>query len=207
LALLAVAAVGGLTGFTIFGATTALLGTSFFTNVAAGAISGAVAGQYGRLTGLVLSGNTDQIGSTMFRPRDLLVDSILGAFGGAIHYGLQRELPGTTGKTGEINWPPKRGFLGEPERITLQPGTRVDRYGYEGGTFVSPEGTPYEMRSLPSGSDLKPYYIYKVVKPVEVDAGPIRPWFEQPGLGIQYEFSKSIKELLKLGILRRVRPE
>jgi hypothetical protein len=60
-------------------------------------------------------------------------------------------------KSGEIIWPPNRGFLGEPERVTLMPGTRVDRYGFEGGTFVSPEGTPYEMRLLAPGTQSKPY--------------------------------------------------
>jgi hypothetical protein len=49
-------AVAGLTRFTIFGATTALLGSGFFANVAAGFLSGGIAGQYARLTGLALSG-------------------------------------------------------------------------------------------------------------------------------------------------------
>ena len=66
----------------------------------------------------------------------------------------------------EINWPPNRGFLGEPKRTTLMPGTRVDRYGSEFGHFVSPEGTPYEMISLAPGTDLEPYTIYEVIKPV-----------------------------------------
>lgn len=32
------------------------------------------------------------------------------------------------------------------------PGTRVDRYGGPGGTFASPEGTPFAARSLRSTS-------------------------------------------------------
>jgi RHS repeat-associated protein len=79
-------AVAGLTGFTIFGATTALLGSGFFANLAAGTISGVVAGQYARLTGLVLSGQMSQIGKVLFQPQDLLLDSVLsGAFAGLGH--------------------------------------------------------------------------------------------------------------------------
>jgi hypothetical protein len=110
------------------------------------------------------------------------------------------------GVSEELNWPPNRGFLAEPERTTLRPGTRGDRYGYEGGTFDSPEGTPFEMRSLPPGSDLKPYTIYEVVKPFEVYSGRVAPWFGQSGMGILYVFGMSIKQLVDLGILRRVGP-
>jgi len=43
-------------------------------------------------------------------------------------------------EAGNIKWPKNDGFAGTSENITLKPGTRIDRYGYEGGTFVSPEG-------------------------------------------------------------------
>lgn len=42
-------------------------------------------------------------------------------------------------------WPPNRGALGEVRSITLPVGTLVDRYGYPGGTFVSPLGPPYPI--------------------------------------------------------------
>ena len=70
--------VAGLTGFTVFGGLTALMGTGFFANFAAGAISGVVAGQYGRLTGLVLSGQISQIRRALFHPQDLVLDAALG---------------------------------------------------------------------------------------------------------------------------------
>ena len=41
-----------------------------------------------------------------------------------------------------------RGFMGTPVRETLQPGTVITRYGGEGGTFVSPAGTPFSGRGL-----------------------------------------------------------
>jgi len=105
---------------------------------------------------------------------------------------------------GNIIWPPNRGFDGEPVKVTLEPGTRIDRYGYEGGTFASPVGTPYDCRSLAPGTETKPYNVYEVVKPVEALSGKIAPWFDKPGGGIQYEFSQSIKEMLEAGILKRV---
>lgn len=101
-------------------------------------------------------------------------------------------------------WPPNRGFDGEPVTITLEPGTRVDRYGYDGGYFVSPEGTSYTERALPVGTDKKPYTVFEIVKPVEVQSGKIAPWFGEKGGGIQYEFSNKISELLEQGILRKV---
>jgi len=101
-------------------------------------------------------------------------------------------------------WPPNRGFDGEPVTTTLQPGTRIDRYGYDGGTFVSPEGTPYSQRALAPGTESKPYTVFEVAKPVEVQGGKIAPWYGEEGGGIQYEFSESISELLEQGILKKV---
>lgn len=88
----------------------------------------------------------------------------------------------------------------------MQPGVRIDRYGGSTGNFVSPEGTPFEMRSLPAGSETRPYNVYEVVKPVEVQAGEIASWFDQPGGGIQYMFNLSIGELIEQGIIRKVVP-
>ena len=123
----------------------------------------------------------------------------------------------TAGKVGESDstsnyynpdgspiWPPNRGFDGNPTKVTLEPGTLIDRYGYDGGTFVSPKGIPYTERSLPIGTDQKPYTVFEVVKPVEVQAGKIAPWFGEKGGGIQYEFSQKISDLLQQGILRKV---
>lgn len=102
-------------------------------------------------------------------------------------------------------WPPNRGVLGKAETITLQPGTRIDRYGYEGGTFVSPAGTPYPARALPPGTDKKPYNIYEVVKPIEnVQAGKVAPWFGEFGCGTQYELPSPVADLRESGHLKKV---
>nr|WP_311769433.1 TNT domain-containing protein [Parageobacillus thermoglucosidasius] len=119
-------------------------------------------------------------------------------------YDLVKSDPHYYTPEGEIIWPPNRGVLGEPERIILKPGTIIDRFGYEGGTFVSPYGVPYEMRSLAPETFLKPYNVYVVTKPIEVQAGRIAPWFDEPGLGIQYELNQSVKDLIEQGVLRRV---
>jgi RHS repeat-associated protein len=200
------------------------------TNALAAGIIGGVAGAISiaapvgmiavGVGGLLISGadfvNTVQImknetGLTWCTATRLLLDVAGIVFSGmGIAKGIKAL--GTSGsflrwvKNQDIIWPPNKGFLGESKRITLMPGTRVDRYGYEGGTFVSPEGTPYEMRSLAPGSNLKPYNIYDVVKPVEVSSGIVAPWFGEPGMGIQYEFSLSISDLLSKGILKRVGP-
>lgn len=107
-------------------------------------------------------------------------------------------------EAGNIKWPTNEGFAGTPKSQTLQPGTRIDRYGNETGSFVSPEGTPYGQRSLAPGTENKAYNVYEVVNPVEVKAGEIAPWFDQPGGGTQFKFDKSINELLDAGIIKKV---
>ena len=83
----------------------------------------------------------------------------------------------------QTSWPPNRGFASAPVKQTLKSGTRIDRYGYEGGSFLSPEGTPYGARSLAPGSANKPYNVYEVLKPFNVDAGKAAPWFGELGGG------------------------
>ena len=89
-------------------------------------------------------------------------------------------------KTGVINWSQNDGFASTPIDEVLQPGTRIDRYGSDFGSFTSPEGIPYEMRAVAPGTDLKPYSVFEVVEPINVKAGKIAPWFDESGGGIQY---------------------
>ena len=84
------------------------------------------------------------------------------------------------------------------------PGTIIDRFGYEAGTFISPYGVPYEMRALAPETYLKHNKVYVVKKPIVVQAGKIAPWFDEPGLGIQYELNQSVKKFIELGIIGRV---
>jgi len=87
---------------------------------------------------------------------------------------------------GTNKYPPTGGFSGELTQITLNPGTRIDRYGLEQGRYLSPEGTPFAQRSLPETTNLTQYRVYEVVKPLEVQSGEIAPWFGYLGGGTQY---------------------
>lgn len=109
----------------------------------------------------------------------------------------------SAGTSGAINWPPNYGFQGTPVQKTLPAGTRIDRYGYEGGRFVSPVGTPYAARALPPGTDKKPYNTYVTNRPVSVKAGTAAPWFNQPGGGTQYHLPDKVRNLVDSGDLRR----
>ncbi|MGI8490943.1 glycohydrolase toxin TNT-related protein [Pectobacterium sp. S5] len=100
-------------------------------------------------------------------------------------------------------WPPNRGFDGESSKFTLLPGSTIDRYGTEYGTFASPEGVPYRDRALKPGADGRPYNVYEVVKPITVDAGDIKGWFGYEGGGTQYELPDKIINLVENGSLKR----
>jgi hypothetical protein len=60
------------------------------------------------------------------------------------------------------------------------------------------------MRALPPGAGARPYNVYEVVNPVEVDAGTVPPWFGQIGLGTQYELPGSVADLIEQGFLKAV---
>lgn len=57
------------------------------------------------------------------------------------------------------------------------PGDKIDRFGKLGGKYFSPEGTPIEMRALPSDADLSQYRVF------EVESSTIAPAFNKIGLG------------------------
>ena len=111
-----------------------------------------------------------------------------------------------TANSGSPGWiyPPDNGYLldrdGQPIETTqtLRPGTDIDRFGSEYGAFLAPEGIPYAARSIPPSSlDSTPagscnYHDYRVLKPFAVDAGPIAPWFGQPGHGRQYQLDATL---------------
>ncbi|KAL2171664.1 hypothetical protein VTG60DRAFT_1960 [Thermothelomyces hinnuleus] len=127
-----------------------------------------------------------------------------------------------TDENGRYEYPEEtQGFLPSGDgtgpliwgNVTLPVGTLMDRFGAEGGNYTSPAGTPYALRALPP-SNLDEttseypynYHVYSVVKPLTVLAGPIQPWFEQPGTGVQYELYSDVSVLIKDGYLRREDP-
>lgn len=125
-------------------------------------------------------------------------------------------------------YPPADGFLvlfDHPIRfaLTLRPGSRVDRFGYPGGAYLAPARTLFLQRALPpqnlntpTGTTQANYHLYCVLKAFRVDSGPIAPWFEQLGLGLQYKLEQrhlpdagaalSVNWLLQHGYLVEERP-
>lgn len=103
-------------------------------------------------------------------------------------------------------WPGNRGFLGSSSKVTLEPGTIIDRYGFRSGTFVSPQGTPFPMRGLPDDTLSKPFEAYRVRTALDVEGGLVAPAFGKTGLGTQYELPFSVDELIRLKVLEPVTP-
>lgn len=89
-------------------------------------------------------------------------------------------------ETGDINWPPNNGFLGEPIDMELKKGDLIDRYGGPQGNFFSQKGIPYEQRALALHSDEADYYVYRILEDFEVKGGKAARWFDRPGGGIQF---------------------
>ena len=113
--------------------------------------------------------------------------------------------PTANGGQGGWRYPPANGFAigptGDPIafEVTLPPGQRLDRYGSEFGSFLSPAGLPYASRSIPPQSldnQAMPggcnYHVYVVVREFKVLAGPIAPAFGQRGYGLQYLLVSSL---------------
>ncbi|WP_084724941.1 TNT domain-containing protein [Streptacidiphilus melanogenes] len=107
----------------------------------------------------------------------------------------------TSQATNQSGWwyPDNNGFVlrdGRPveHALRLRAGQLVDLFGSGRGSFLAPVGTPYAERALPptnldeysATGPVVNYHLYRVAKQFIVQAGPIRPWFGQPGLGTQY---------------------
>ncbi|KAK0728298.1 hypothetical protein B0T26DRAFT_848620 [Lasiosphaeria miniovina] len=128
----------------------------------------------------------------------------------AKHWNASHVNPRTGKVEPSYEYPPFEGFSldahHQPMRanFTLENGTYVDRFGSESGNYTSPFGSPYIQRSLPPNSlnthlptgNAFNYYVYHVIKPFIVLAGPAAPWFEMPGQGVQYELYQPISQLL-----------
>lgn len=87
--------------------------------------------------------------------------------------------------------------------MRLEPGAVIDRFGGD-GKYVSPTGTGYRARALPPGTDRAPFKAFEVLRPFDVDAGTVRPWFGYEGLGTQYKLPQSVFSLEDAGYLRRI---
>ncbi|MER6564719.1 TNT domain-containing protein [Streptomyces sp. NPDC001093] len=126
-----------------------------------------------------------------------------------------------TNQQNQSGWwyPDNNGFVlrhGRPVESpkTLRVGKRVDLFGTGTGFFLAPEGTPYTKRAIPPNNldEYNPkapafnYHLYRVTKPFTVEAGPIRPWFGQEGLGEQFMTSTKVSDLVTAGYLADITP-
>ena len=103
---------------------------------------------------------------------------------------------------GKFNWDKDKpnGFdpLKGTKRTTLKKGTRILRYGYEGGSYAAPLYTPYSQLALPYQIKTCQYNEYEVTEGntihvyiVRVTEGYVAAqshWPSEPGGGIQYYF-------------------
>ena len=60
-------------------------------------------------------------------------------------------------------------------------------------------------RILAPGTNLKPYKVFEVLKPIEVLEGKAAPWFDEIGGGTQFKLDKSVHELIKEGYLKQIK--
>ena len=86
------------------------------------------------------------------------------------------------------------------------PGEVIERIGGGDGNFAALGGTPFPMKGLPPDRLGLPVVQYEVLKPLppNVLEGFTKGWFEQPGGGWQYYFSKPFQEYIDLGYLEPV---
>jgi hypothetical protein len=101
-------------------------------------------------------------------------------------------------------WPPNAGAA-SLKMVTLDSGVLIDRYGgyyladsvfHDQGKFVCKKGVPFPRRALPKSTLKSPYRLYRIVKSINnIKSGLIIPWFNEPGLGIQFEMPVTIDSL------------
>ncbi|MGV1006097.1 MAG: TNT domain-containing protein [Candidatus Nanopelagicales bacterium] len=76
--------------------------------------------------------------------------------------------------------------------VQLPTGLMLGRWGYPGGSYLTPGGTYLAQASLPPSGLVAPYFQFMVANPSALPAGfsveqsQAASWFGQPGGGIQY---------------------
>jgi Tuberculosis necrotizing toxin len=97
-------------------------------------------------------------------------------------------------------------------QTTLPVGTRLDRFGSISNNtdFLAPAGTPFGQRALPATAEAQPLVQLEVVRPLPVQQSNVMPWFNQPGMGVQFQTTTgstgyTVRQLIEQGYLRVVR--
>ena len=92
------------------------------------------------------------------------------------------------------------------ERIILQIGRKVVRYGNDRGSFTTDPGTPYSLLSMPFEELSLPYHEYIVLGECEVLCivlkGRVAPGFLSEGGAVQYYHEHTMRESIRMGILK-----
>ena len=109
--------------------------------------------------------------------------------------------PKWVGPDKTLVWPPNDGCAAAPVKITLAPGTELDRFGSEFGRFFANPGVSWDARALPYDRTKLPYAVYVVQQPLVVETCAIAPWFGAPGLGVQYKTADNVQTLRATGVL------
>ncbi len=105
------------------------------------------------------------------------------------------------------DWPilPLRGepplhFYRRKRLLTLPAGTVVDRYGNDAGNLVHPKDTPFAETSLTFEREFERRR-YRVVRPIGVLSGVLRPWGPLPGGAVGYLLPRAIGQHVESGAL------
>ncbi|MEU8896232.1 TNT domain-containing protein [Nocardia sp. NPDC048505] len=88
--------------------------------------------------------------------------------------------------------------------IRLEPGRIVDSFGPTFGKLLYATETPVSARSLPIDYLSSGYRRWRVKTPTPVWAGPVAPWFGQPGGGEQFFALMPIVDLVGAGFLEEI---
>ena len=95
-------------------------------------------------------------------------------------------------------WPKNNWFVKDggiklfTKQESLKPGTILSRIGDESGSFLSPAGTPAEMRALMPGNN-GANHLYEVVREIpNTESSRVLPWFGRLGLGKQYKLPNPV---------------
>lgn len=103
-----------------------------------------------------------------------------------------------------VSWPPNNGCAAAPVGETLAPGTLIDRFGSEGGTFFSPQGESFAGRAVPYVCRMMDYRVYKVKQPLTVQSCAAAPWFGEPGGAKQVQTADPAYKLVAAGVIEAV---
>lgn len=105
---------------------------------------------------------------------------------------------------GNYAWPPNDGFAAAPTAVVLPPGMLLDRFGGDGGNYLSPKGAPFAKRALPTVCEELAYKVYRVAAPLLVWTGTAAKWFDEPGGATQFETDAPVYLLISDHVLEPV---